>query len=615
MSQKNWSMTTEPPMSSEFGATSEDVRAYPWQDLIKNSPKKEMMSYHGIFSQELADCQNAADARGIKVYRFLGGITSWMPIYDDSDSKYRPMFTGAIAPADYDEGDLDVLEALLPDIIDAEFRSRVADLLWIRRKRKNPDHARIAAQAFLEAAAALESDMFDCIFTGRIRRSVQISAVLGREKDLFKNTLLHVDSLIQKYARIGRPWICADLMNIVLEHDAGDHAVYSVLSGEIAKRLQTENEFSWAQNYWRLQATWFRIGGDREASKAALVNEAEAIVMEADAATKRDTPSFGAAKTILARGIEALRRAGGSTKRIEELRKLHADYAKRSLNELSTISVPSGDFTAHLQNVVKAVKGRSLEHALLWLGSVPPTNMVSLRQTLTKTGSPFSFLFATEYLNEDGKTIARTKGRCPTAKDLEDEHVKAKMFEMASSIQWHLRAQTMILPVLWQINSEHNINPNDFNFLLLNNPFVAPGREDIFARALLAGFRDDWLMVTHLIPPQIEHMLRFILAQQGYLTSSLDSEGIEAELPLGKLLCDMPSLEEALGKDLLFDLRGILVEKPGANLRNRMAHGLMNNSAFNDTPAVYLWWLLLKLCCIPVLDYLGHPHGGEDSGA
>src|SRR5437867_1456288 len=122
-------------MSSTFGVTIEDVRAYPWQDMIKNSPKKEMMSYHDLLSQALADRQNAADSKGVNVYRLLGGITSWMPSYDDSNSKYQPMFTGAIAPENYGEGDLDVLEKLLPEIADAEFKSRVADLLWIRRKK------------------------------------------------------------------------------------------------------------------------------------------------------------------------------------------------------------------------------------------------------------------------------------------------------------------------------------------------------------------------------------------------------------------------------------------------------------------------------------------------
>ncbi|MDB6017483.1 MAG: hypothetical protein JWR19_1972 [Pedosphaera sp.] len=570
------------------------------------------MSYHGLLSQALVDCQNKGDSKGVSVYRLLGGMTSWNPSYDDSNDKYKPMFAGAIVPENYGEGDLDTLEKLLPEVTDPEFKSRVADLLWIRRKKKNPDHAKVAVQAFLESAAVLEAGTYDCIFTGRIKRAVQLSVVLGRESDRFIATLLHVENLIQKYSVTGQPWICADLMNILLEYGANNHEMYSVLCGKIAQHHQNQNEFSWAQNYWRLQSRWLRMGGgDSEAIRIALVNEAEAIVLEADAATKRKIPSYGAAKGILAKGIEALRRAGGDAKRVEELRKLHAEHAKKSLSELITISIPADDFTEHVQNVIKAVKGQSLEHALLWLGNIPPTNVASLRATLIQNGSPFSFLFATEYLDDEGKTVARTEGASPTAKDLEEEHIKAKMFEMAGRVQWNLRAQTTIIPALSQINSEHNIEPRDFAFLLLHNPFVSHGREDIIARALLAGLRGDWLVATHLIPPQIEHMLRYILAQRGKLTSSLDSEGIEAEYPLGKLLCAISDIEELLGKDLLFDLRGILVEKPGVNLRNRMAHGLMNNNAFYDLSAIYLWWLLLKLCCLPILNYLETVRHGE----
>jgi hypothetical protein len=181
------------------------------------------------------------------------------------------------------------------------------------------------------------------------------------------------------------------------------------------------------------------------------------------------------------------------------------------------------------------------------------------------------------------------------------------MFLMART-QWDFAAQTAILPALAKMNSEHNVELRDFAFMLLHNPFVAPGREDILARGLLAGFRGDWLTVAHLIPPQLEHMLRFILAQQGKLTSSLDSDGIEKEYNLGRILCEVPDLvatiEASLGEDLVFDLRGILIEKPGANLRNRMAHGLMSSATFYDTTVVYLWWLVLKRCSLPIFSYL-----------
>jgi hypothetical protein len=48
----------------------------------------------------------------------------------------------------------------------------------------------------------------------------------------------------------------------------------------------------------------------------------------------------------------------------------------------------------------------------------------------------------------------------------------------------------------------------------------------------------------------------------------------------------------------LFDLQGLLVERHGMNLRNRMAHGLMTDGEFTTPTVLYLWWLVLRICVI-----------------
>jgi len=37
-----------------------------------------------------------------------------------------------------------------------------------------------------------------------------------------------------------------------------------------------------------------------------------------------------------------------------------------------------------------------------------------------------------------------------------------------------------------------------------------------------------------------------------------------------------------------------------------MAHGLLNHDAFYSRPIVYLWWLVLRLCCIPIIAGMRH---------
>ncbi len=61
----------------------------------------------------------------------------------------------------------------------------------------------------------------------------------------------------------------------------------------------------------------------------------------------------------------------------------------------------------------------------------------------------------------------------------------------------------------------------------------------------------------------------------------------------------------------MFDLQGLLVERFGTNLRNKMSHGLMSQGEFSSFPVLYLWWLVLRICLI----YLVMSRSPAESGS
>ncbi len=140
----------------------------------------------------------------------------------------------------------------------------------------------------------------------------------------------------------------------------------------------------------------------------------------------------------------------------------------------------------------------------------------------------------------------------------------------------------------------------DFAFIVINNPFIPPGREMIYARGLLEGLRGDFLVSTHLLIPQIEHSIRYLMEQQGCIVSGLDDRGVQDEHNINVLI-RRPELVEILGEDIVFDLKGLLVHRFGTNLRNHMAHGLVEYNGFFTDDNSYLWWLTLHLCCLPII--------------
>ena len=110
----------------------------------------------------------------------------------------------------------------------------------------------------------------------------------------------------------------------------------------------------------------------------------------------------------------------------------------------------------------------------------------------------------------------------------------------------------------------------------------------------------EYLTATHLLIPQVENSIRYLLEQRGVTVSRLDDQGIQDERPLNDLLY-CTEVVEIFGEGVAFDLQGLLVERYGSNLRNRVAHGLISSDEFYSVEVPYFWWITLRLCCLPII--------------
>jgi hypothetical protein len=161
-------------------------------------------------------------------------------------------------------------------------------------------------------------------------------------------------------------------------------------------------------------------------------------------------------------------------------------------------------------------------------------------------------------------------------------------------IRVSLAVQGSILPVLETMLLEHRLCEADFTTLAIQSPIVPKGRERLFGRALFAGYDHDYVAALHILVPQIEHMVRFHLKQAGAKTTNLDINGIEHENGLSALM-DLPETEKIFGEDLAFEISALFCDAFGPNLRNVLAHGLLEEDACQSTDAIYAWWLGLRL--------------------
>jgi hypothetical protein len=95
---------------------------------------------------------------------------------------------------------------------------------------------------------------------------------------------------------------------------------------------------------------------------------------------------------------------------------------------------------------------------------------------------------------------------------------------------------------------------SQIRFLVYTNPFIPPDHIQIFLKGLHSGLLGDIMLAVHLLMPQLENSLRFVLNQHGIDAANIDSEGLEQNKALGKLL-EFPELKRLLGDKLIFELR------------------------------------------------------------
>ncbi|WP_423839081.1 DUF4209 domain-containing protein [Trichlorobacter lovleyi] len=592
-----------------FNISTDDLRQYDWQQLIDEHPEKEYRDFMAVFDKAAAEQGAAGDDRGKRVYSFLSAVASCYANYDQKGNPYGPMWQTVkgrtFTPEDLTASELDILSEILNDIADPEYRARIGDILWIRRRDYKA--AQTAIRAFIESAHRLETDDLWPTFVTRLQRALQLAATLGFGKELHQEVVAEVEATIARYESNPKSGVlCARLMRLLLDQNQGDPAKYSALSESQARHFSKVKEWHFAEEYWEVAERWHRRATNITEAQRCQLAGAEILIARAEDNLAGDKPSYGFAAHWMSSGVEALRRAKADPARVAEIHQKTLELQKLALTELKTVQL---NIDANPQ--LKEAEEKCIESARAHVRGYPwvdafrrfafiakPTNVDELRQKVEENSKKFisGQLFGTVALDAAGKVADIAPS---SSGDDYEGAIRKQMYQNAARVYWPMTAMWQIEPGRYIITSEHPVSLNDLEFLVLNNPFVPEGREGIYARGIQAGFYGDWLIATHLLIPQLEASIRQVLQQNGVITSTLDSDGIQQERDLGFLVCH-PMMAEIFGAGIAFDLRGILVEKFGHNLRNDFAHGLLPEGGFYQPASICLWWLAIRLC------WLGH---------
>jgi hypothetical protein len=590
--------------SKGFDVTFEQVRSCEWQDVGVDDLEGIVDESSSRLFQKAKGCREAGDELGERVFQFLGAVMSLMPNFDSGDQPFRPMWIDgtrrSAALEDFSEKDAALLGCLSKEAENAKLRARLADVSAFIKF----DHelVREASSAYLQIARKKETCENWPRFINDLKRATSLAGKLGKKQQAFKEASTYIESLLEKFSPTDKGLCCAELMDLMQQFGFGDSAAYAVLSEGLAKRAEENKNALFARTYWEIAADWHRRNDSKADGQRCAICAAETYVMDAEAALERGQPSYMASASHLAQAVEALRRSGAPKKRIEEVQRLLLERQKKIKEEMGSISheMQIGELRDKAR---KVVSGCDLREAIVRLAThIAPLDPKKHRAEIEQLAKdhPITFLFSASAVDREGRVVAQRPSMFTTDPKQYEAALWAEMLHQATSIHWPFRISGFIDPCRLQIWEDHHPRSKDLQFLTFNNPFVSPGHEHSFARGFYAGFEGDFHTAAYFLVPQIENSIRYVLENRGVITSKLDNKLIQEVRSLDKLL-QLPETTEAFGEDHVFEMKGILTEEFGSNLRNRLAHGLVTDGECYTPAVLHLWWLLLRFCVIPFL--------------
>ena len=601
-----------------FSTTTEVLMGLPVGEALKESTKPECLTYAHVFLERAGTAEAAGSdeiAGGWALLAQLCRVALWP---SEPNVPFRPMWEEpagrTMVPGDMDEGSAAAVRELGFATDDGELSARLLDVTWSRLR--DPKSAREAVKSYLAAANPLFDPEHWTAYAARVERAARLARQLG-DRGLVDEVLAEIEKRIVELDGSDPLYLSCHLMELLHEFKRGDPASMLGIAAKGARLAEGRYDFERARKYHELVGRWCRRAGDDEGEKAARI--AMAMSLHQQAAQCSDPGQELVAAHCLEKAHEAYRNIPGMRDKADEVYAELRECQQRAAQSMNRITTEIPNASEMVKHARDWVAGKPLREALLALATVV---QVTDFEEETKTAQelmekyPLQGLFGGVTMDHSGRVVARTRPAFSTDEN-EFELALWERVVRQVDLSYQVTVQTEIVSAMNQLNFEHSLTLADLVDLVVNNPFIPPGHEELFARGFLAGLRWDFAESLSILVPQLENSLRHVLGQMGHEVTKRDKHGLQNFIQMGTMLSERRSeLEEIFGKDILQELRVLFLEHNGADLRNQIAHGLMRQDQFFHHASIYAWWFIFHLTIFPVQErFLNSAEATEDTEA
>jgi hypothetical protein len=536
----------------------------------------------------------------------MARATSAMLNPDSRDDPFAPAIQWSgrrtVIPSDLDDDELGLLADALPLVEQAVLKARLADVVWTYRFPRDPATAAAATDAYLTIPLTWDA----WVRTGHdsYRRVVQLARRQGKPGDVVLDVLTaRLLSFIS--TGDGHGYFLAQISQVL--RTTGK--VTQAQSLDLGKRLSELASESPAGSrperaLLREAAAWYHRASEEDEALVCQVRIADSYAAEAERRMRGDRGALSASGP-LEQSLEVLRELPRKYRDAHGLEEVLAarqarlrELREHSLEEMTPIGGREPDeIYEWVERARRHVSGRERFAALVALTGVSP--MIDLdeqtevvREYLT---DGLMRLLSRTTLSSDARKVGASTGDAALAatdEEILDELVRRNTYRIG------LIVQALIVPATESLTDEHRFDLAFVEAICRESPTVPMRHAGLWARGLWHGLNGDFPSAVSILIPQIEQMVRLHLKNEGVHTLYIGDGGVETEKALGALL-DTEQASAYLGPNLSFELRALLLEQVGPNLRNELAHGLVTDGVLWGAPSVYAWWLCLRMALAP----------------
>ncbi|HHT9124967.1 MAG TPA: DUF4209 domain-containing protein [Candidatus Brocadiia bacterium] len=445
-------------------------------------------------------------------------------------------------------------------------KARYSDFVW--EIKKDPSFGKVAVDCYLELLEDYYQKTWFFRLADAFYRIIYLSMLKVVNDAKFRIIKEKLFDYLDKMIKDGHHRFCLELLD-AFTHIKKERTIDDEYNKALSISQQCAQHFRKAQNFY-LERSFLEIEEKlnsiySHADLFRMTRERRAQSFVDEALFREEKNDFLAAAIIYQDALKIYQQLGDREK-INLYKNKLTEANKKSVKGFKRVSIETRIPNEEIEKLTDIILiAPNLNEALIRLvfDDLLPNYQDLVKQTEDmKTTNPLQFLVNTQVIDKEGHLLSVDKD--PSYSIL----IRNSML--------HIKFKTILINrIIERLIQEKGLNKDNLILYLKNWGLIDDNNLKIIEHGIERYFAEDYISSMCILVPQLEAVIRSLLKKGGIQTISFERGTTSTQESNLSELLERPEVREIFGETLHWYIKLVSVEKLGLNLRNDIAHGLI----------------------------------------